>query len=93
VDDTLPPPVQSKQRQNALPRGNLIPATCNFNTTNAAASAANICSTRSDAHVMFFGVPSFEVESPSLQWMTQSLFVGTGARYPDRVAMSFYEVM
>ncbi len=43
--------------------------------------------------VYFRCVPSFEVESPSLHWMTQSIFIGTGARYPDRVEMRFYEVM
>ncbi len=43
--------------------------------------------------VYFRSAPSFEVESPSLHWMTQSIFIGTGARYPDRVEMSFYEVM
>jgi hypothetical protein len=43
--------------------------------------------------VYFRCVPSFEVESPSLHWMTQSIFIGTGARYADRVEMRFYEVM
>jgi hypothetical protein len=43
--------------------------------------------------VYFRCAPTFEVENPSLHWMTQSIFIGTGARYPDRVEMSFYEVM
>lgn len=42
--------------------------------------------------VYFRCAPSFEIENPSLHWMTQSIFIGTGARYPDRVEMSFYEV-
>ncbi len=43
--------------------------------------------------IYFRCAPTFEVENPSLHWMTQSLFIGTGARYPDRVEMRFYEVM
>jgi Protein of unknown function (DUF3237) len=43
--------------------------------------------------IYFRCAPRFEVESPALHWMTQSLFVGTGARYPDRVEMRFYEVL
>ncbi len=37
--------------------------------------------------------PTFEVESAALHWMTRCLFIGTGARYPDRVEMSFYEIL
>ena len=44
-------------------------------------------------HIYFRCNPTFEVESAALHWMTQSLFIGTGARYPDRVEMSFYEVL
>ena len=36
--------------------------------------------------------PSFETASPSLRWITERLFVGTGARHPDRVVMRFFEV-
>ncbi len=44
------------------------------------------------AAIYFRCVPTFEVSSPALAWLTQSLFLGTGARYPDRVEMSFYRV-
>ena len=44
------------------------------------------------AAIYFRCVPTFEVSSPALAWLTESLFVGTGARYPDRVEMSFFRV-
>jgi len=44
------------------------------------------------AAVYFRCVPTFEVSSPKLAWLTESLFVGTGARYPDRVELSLYRV-
>ncbi|MEO6974113.1 MAG: DUF3237 domain-containing protein [Rhodoferax sp.] len=44
------------------------------------------------AAIYFRCVPTFEVSSPNLAWLTESLFLGTGARYPDRVEMSFYRV-
>jgi Protein of unknown function (DUF3237) len=34
----------------------------------------------------------FETVSPSLQWITERLFVGTGARHPDSVVMRFFEL-
>jgi hypothetical protein len=45
------------------------------------------------AAIYFRCAPTFEVSSPALAWLTESLFVGTGARYPDRVEMSFFRVM
>lgn len=45
------------------------------------------------AAIYFRCAPSFEVSDPSLAWLTESLFVGTGARYPDRVEMRFYRVL
>lgn len=44
------------------------------------------------AAIYFRCMPTFEVSSPALAWLTESLFLGTGARYPDRVEMSFYRV-
>jgi hypothetical protein len=43
--------------------------------------------------IYFRCLPRFEVESPALHWMTQSLFVGTGARFPDRVEISIFELL
>jgi Protein of unknown function (DUF3237) len=43
--------------------------------------------------IYFRCAPTFEVSSPDLHWMTQSVFIGTGARYPDCVAISFYRVL
>lgn len=44
------------------------------------------------AAVYFRCVPRFEVSSPALAWLTESIFVGTGARYPDRVEISLYRL-
>jgi hypothetical protein len=43
--------------------------------------------------IYFRCAPRFEVERADLAWMTQTLFIGTGARFPDRVEMVFYEVL
>lgn len=42
--------------------------------------------------VYFRCSPSFETASKSLAWITERLFLGTGARHPDRVVMRFFEV-
>ena len=42
--------------------------------------------------IYFRCVPSFEVSSPALEWLTQSIFVGTGARFPDRVQISIFRL-
>ncbi len=42
--------------------------------------------------IYFRCVPTFEVSSDTLLWLTESIFVGTGARYPDRVEMRFFRV-
>jgi Protein of unknown function (DUF3237) len=44
------------------------------------------------AEIYFRCVPTFEVSTPSLQWMTESIFLGTGARFPDYVLISIYKV-
>jgi hypothetical protein len=44
------------------------------------------------ALVYFRTTPRFETAAPHLKWMMESVFVGTGARYPDRVALSFFRV-
>jgi hypothetical protein len=42
--------------------------------------------------VYFRCSPRFETASAALGWITERLFVGTGARHPDRVVMRFFEV-
>jgi hypothetical protein len=42
--------------------------------------------------VYFRCSPSFETASPSLAWIAERLFIGTGARHPDKVVMRFFEV-
>ncbi len=36
--------------------------------------------------------PSFETAPASLGWINERMFVGTGARHPDRVLMRFFEL-
>lgn len=43
--------------------------------------------------VYFRCAPSFEVADESLRWLAESVFVGTGARHPDRVEMSFFRLL
>ena len=45
------------------------------------------------ADVYFRCSPSFETNSAALGWISERLFVGTGARQPDRVVMRFFEVL
>jgi hypothetical protein len=42
--------------------------------------------------IYFRCVPTFEVSSPALEWLTQSLFIGTGARFPDHVQLSLFRI-
>jgi hypothetical protein len=44
------------------------------------------------AAIYFRCAPSFEVSHPALAWMTESLFIGTGARFPDRVEITVFRV-
>lgn len=44
------------------------------------------------AAIYFRCAPTFEVSTPQLAWLTESLFIGTGARFPDRVEISLYRV-
>ncbi len=44
------------------------------------------------ALVYFRCVPTFETASPAFLWLRERVFVGTGARHPDRVDMRFYEL-
>ncbi len=44
------------------------------------------------SQVYFRCSPSFETASPALEWISERLFLGTGARHPDRVVMRFFEV-
>lgn len=45
------------------------------------------------AAIYFRCAPRFEVSTPALAWLTESLFIGSGARYPDRVEISLYRVL
>jgi hypothetical protein len=42
--------------------------------------------------VYFRTTPRFETAAPVHQWLTRPLFLATGARHPDRVEISVFEV-
>jgi hypothetical protein len=44
------------------------------------------------ALVYFRTTPRFETEAPDLQWLTRPLFLGSGARHPDRVEITVFQV-
>ena len=44
------------------------------------------------ALIYFRTAPRFETACPHLAWMQTSLFLATGARAPDHVALSVYRV-
>ncbi|MEN9538477.1 MAG: hypothetical protein RLZZ126_712 [Pseudomonadota bacterium] len=45
------------------------------------------------ARVYFRCAPQFEVSSPRLRWLTESIVVGAGARAPTGVSISFYRLL
>lgn len=42
------------------------------------------------SQVYFRCLPAFETASPSLRWVNERLFVGTGVRRPQQVEMKFF---
>lgn len=44
------------------------------------------------AQIYFRTTPRFETPAPNYQWLTRPLFLATGARRPDRVEITVYEV-
>jgi hypothetical protein len=47
-----------------------------------------------DPSLIYFRTsPRFETSNKHLRWLTKSLFIATGARRPDRVELTFFEVL
>jgi hypothetical protein len=44
------------------------------------------------AQLYFRCNPRFEVSSPALRWMMERVFVGSGVRHPQQVALRFFEL-
>ncbi len=42
--------------------------------------------------IYFRCVPTFEVSDPAHAWLTENIFIGTGARFPDRVEIALFKV-
>jgi hypothetical protein len=45
------------------------------------------------ALIYFRSVPRFETGTPKYRWLMQSLFIGVGARHPDRVELAVHQVL
>ena len=43
--------------------------------------------------IYFRSVPKFETGAEKYRWLMQNLFVGVGARYPDRVEIDVHQVL
>jgi hypothetical protein len=44
------------------------------------------------ALIYFRSTPRFETAAPGYEWLMRNLFVCSGARFPDRVEMRFFQV-
>ena len=45
------------------------------------------------SQIYFRCLPRFETAAPALRWVNERLFVGGGARHPDKVVMRFFELL
>jgi hypothetical protein len=45
------------------------------------------------AKIYFRSVPRFETGAPQYRWLMQNLFIGVGARHPDRVELDVHQVL
>jgi hypothetical protein len=45
------------------------------------------------ALIYFRSVPRFETGHPSYRWLIEHLFIGVGARHPDRVEIQVHQVL
>jgi hypothetical protein len=44
------------------------------------------------SRIYFRSYPRFETAAPELAWLHEQLFIATGARFPDRVVLTFYRI-
>jgi len=45
------------------------------------------------ARIYFRSVPKFETGAEKYRWLMENLFIGVGARYPDRVEIDVHQVL
>jgi hypothetical protein len=45
------------------------------------------------AQIYFRSVPRFETGAPKYRWLMENLFIGVGARHPDRVEIEVHQVL
>ena len=43
--------------------------------------------------IYFRAIPKFETSAPELQWLTRSIFISTGERYPRGVIIRYWRVL
>jgi hypothetical protein len=43
--------------------------------------------------IYFRSVPKFETGAPNYRWLMENLFIGVGARHPDRVELDVHQVL
>jgi len=53
----------------------------------------NAGETVDQADVYFRAVPKFETGDPELEWLSRSIFICTGERYPNGVIIRFFKVL
>jgi hypothetical protein len=45
------------------------------------------------SEIYFRAIPKFETAAPELQWLTRSIFISTGERYPRGVIIRYWRVL
>jgi hypothetical protein len=45
------------------------------------------------SEIYFRAIPTFETSAPELQWLTRSIFISTGERYPRGVIIRYWRVL
>ena len=45
------------------------------------------------SRIYFRSVPKFETGAENYRWLMENLFIGVGARYPDRVEIAVHQVL
>jgi len=53
----------------------------------------NAGETVDQSEIYFRAVPKFETAAPELEWLTRSIFISAGERYPNGVIIRFWRVL
>ena len=69
--------------------GRIYPDSFARNIAVAAEGMGHTVETVDPALIYFRSTPRFETAAPEYRWLMQSLFICSGARFPDRVELRF----